>query len=262
MGILVLGAVGYQVVGVPALLVPPVLIGIFLAYLIVESRHYQLSLFVRQKTESRSQFTQMEAILGLTWAIDPAVPLPNTRGWAASPDLLREIFRQVLAEPPELVIEASSGTSTLVIAYALQRLGRGRVIALEHEAEYAERTRQYIATHGLQDRATVVHAPLVRHEVDGQGMLWYDLTRLVLPGPIDLLVVDGPPDTVQPMARYPAVPLLRSRFNNETRVILDDGARHDERVTADRWSSRFKARSREYLDLEKGGWLLRFHAGD
>ncbi|MBK7238666.1 MAG: class I SAM-dependent methyltransferase [Flavobacteriales bacterium] len=258
-GVLAFSALLYHWFGNVALIVPPVLIGIFLAYLLVESRHYQLGLFVRSLEESRAQYLQIESILGLTWAIDPLIPLPSTRGWAASPDLLRAVYGHVLEEQPQLVVEASSGTSTIVIAYALKRLGNGNVIALEHEAEYAERTRQNIAAHGLSDHATVVLAPLVMQECKGETYEWYDLSKLQLPGTIDLLLVDGPPDTIRPMARYPAVPLLAEYFSAKIGVFLDDGGREDERRTAEQWASEFNAHSSEYLYLEKGGWLLRFH---
>lgn len=257
-GVLAVSWLLYNWLGNVAFLFPPVLIGMLIAYLIVESRHYQLGLFVRSLEESRAQYSQIESILGLTLAIDPIVPLPSTRGWAASPDLLRAVYGHVLAEKPQLVVEASSGTSTIVIAYALKKLGKGQVIALEHEAEYAERTRKNIAAHGLFDHATVVLAPLVMQECKGETYEWYDLSKLQLPGTIDLLLVDGPPDTIRPMARYPAVPLLAERFSKRTSVFLDDGGRDDERRTAAEWGKKFNAYTTEYLFLEKGGWLLRF----
>ena len=81
--IVVLGPIGvlavswllYNWLGQVALILPPVLIGILLAYLVVESRNYHLGLFVRSLEESRAQYSQVESILGLTLAIDPLVPL-------------------------------------------------------------------------------------------------------------------------------------------------------------------------------------------
>lgn len=250
----------YMWIGYPAILVPPVLMGMFLAYLLVESRHYQLGLFVRTQEESRAQYAQIESIVGLTWAIDPLLPLPQTRGWAASPDLLRTIYLHVLDEKPQLVVEASSGTSTLVIAYALKRSGKGHVIALEHEAEYAEHTRKHILAHGLSDHATVVLAPLIIQEKRGVQFEWYDLSELQLPGTIDLLLVDGPPDTTRPLARFPAVPLLIDQFSKQASVFLDDGNRDDERRTAEQWAKDYNAHSSDYLFLEKGGWHLKFRS--
>ena len=71
-------------------------------------------------------------------------------------------------------------------------------------------------------------------------------------------MVDGPPEASGPLARYPAVPLLHPHFAKRARVILDDGARPDERVIAERWKNEHGASECEYLDLEKGAWSLRF----
>ena len=44
----------------------------------------------------------------------------------------------------------------------------------------------------------------------------------------------------------------------ELMVILDDGARPDERAIAERWKNEYGATACAYLDLEKGAWSLRF----
>lgn len=258
MAVLVVSWFLYMHAGARALLVPPVLIGVFVAYLIVEVRHYQLRLFMRQVTEIRSMYSQIEALIGITSTLDPQLPLPPTRGWSASPDLLREITEIVLTRSPELIVEASSGTSTVVIGHCLRRLGKGRVIALEHDRKYAERTIGTLKAHGLLEFATVVHAPLVDMDLNGQKARWYDLDRVDLSAAIDLLIVDGPPDTVARFARYPAVPLLYEHFKKGTQVLLDDGGRDDERLIAERWSNEFGADNIEYLPLEKGAWSLIF----
>ncbi|HOY28811.1 MAG TPA: class I SAM-dependent methyltransferase, partial [Flavobacteriales bacterium] len=216
-----------------------------------------LELFERQLRESRTAYTQMEALQGLLWTFKPGAPWPSTRFWAASPDLLREITDHVLNERPALVVEASSGTSTLIIALCLQRLGAGKVIALEHDPIYVEKTRAAIALHGLHEFASVIHAPLVQHNVKGVRHQWYDLSAIQLPGTIDLLVVDGPPETTQKLARYPAVPLLASKFSKRARVLLDDGSRPDEQLMARRWAEENQGSQLEFLHLEAGAWSLR-----
>lgn len=255
--ILAVSALTYVLCGPWALLLPPVLTGFLLAYLVLELRQYQLGLFVRQTEESRAQFNQFEAILGINATLAPKLPLPLTRGWAASPDLLREVVLRVFAEHPSLVVEASSGTSTLVIAYALERTGTGHVIALEHDPAYAAKTREMVALHGLQHRVTVLDAPLVDHRMKDGLHTWYDLSGLVIDRPIDMLLVDGPPDTVGPMARYPAVNLLGPHLGKHATVLLDDGARPDERATAARWQAEDPGSTMEFLPLEKGAWLFR-----
>ncbi|MGV3638602.1 MAG: class I SAM-dependent methyltransferase [Flavobacteriales bacterium] len=245
------------IAGEAAMLLSVALTGMLLAYLIVESRGFALELFERQLREGRTAYTQMEALQGLLWTFKPDAPWPSTRFWAASPDLLREITEHVLNERPALVVEASSGTSTLIIGLCLQRLGAGKVVALEHDPIYVEKTRAAIALHGLQEYATVIHAPLVEHVVKGAKHQWYDLSALQLSGTIDLLVVDGPPETTQKLARYPAVPLLAPKFSKGARVLLDDGSRPDERLMAQRWSEENPGSQLEFLYLEAGAWSLR-----
>lgn len=256
--VLALSAAAYFVFGLPALLLPPVLMGAFIALMLLDMRHHEWDLFHRGVLEQRAIYGQLEAMVGLNAVLGPKYPFPGTRGWAASPDLLREVVTHVLHHPVALAVEASSGTSTLMIAYAMERKGSGHVIALEHDALYAGRTRDLLQLHGLAHRATVVHAPLVEHRAGGSGLLWYDLSKAPMDAPIDLLVVDGPPEEVGPMARYPAVPLLRDRFAPGARVILDDGDRPDERTIAERWKNECGATACEHLPLEKGAWSLWF----
>ncbi len=246
--------------GTIGLVVPMTIVTAALTYLLVELRNFELGLFVKRHNETRRSYDQLEAIIGLNSFLGPALPLPATRGWAASPDFLREIVGQLMTEPAQLVVEASSGTSTLVIGYCMKKLGRGKVISLEHDEYYAERSLRSIMDHGLEDVVTVVHAPLVDHVQNGQKLLWYDLTRAHIPGPIDLLVVDGPPNTEMKMARYPAVPLLSALLSKHARILLDDGGREDETATARRWASESPGSSLEYLDLEAGAWLIRLGA--
>jgi hypothetical protein len=254
--------VSIQLFGPGGMAVPLVLGLLLIVVLLLELRAYQLDFFVRQQRESRTMFSQIEAYIGIVETLRPTLPLPATRGWAASPDLLREVVKQVLLEPTEVVVEASSGTSTLVIGYCMKRVGSGHVYSLEHDPVFAGKTRQAVRDHGLEEFVTVLDAPLVQYSIDGNGMLWYDLSGLSIDAPIDLLVVDGPPDVVQPMARYPAVPLLKEYLSKQARVLLDDGSRPDEQEAAKRWSALCPGSKLEFLALETGAWLLRLdHRG-
>lgn len=239
-------------------LVVPVALGAgIVAALVIEGRMHAKRLSDAQIADARIMYNQIEAIIGLYHLLRPALPLPYTRSWAAAPDLLREVAMMILTEEVRLVVEAGSGTSTVVIAHCLKKAGRGRVIALEHDAAFAERTRKALRDHGLDQVASVLHAPLVRQQVEGREALWYDSALLPADARIDLLLVDGPPDTVQPMARYPAIPLLRNRLAPGARVLLDDGARPDEREAARRWKERIPGSDLRYVHVEGGAWLLR-----
>lgn len=251
------------VAGLAAAMVPALL---WIRSMLIKERNYILEEQRRElkravdavQQNTLHDYWQFEALSNILHTLRPERPLPYTRKWAASPDLLRHVMNVVLDERPSLVVEASSGTSTVLIAYLLKRAGVGKVIALEHDAAYAEQTRKHLRAHGLEAWAEVVHAPLVEHQLEGRSWKWYDLRGVSLPGAIDLVVIDGPPENIQPQARYPAVPLLQQWFGKRTIVVLDDGGRPDETAIAERWAKEFKAAEHTYLYLEKGGWQLRF----
>jgi predicted O-methyltransferase YrrM len=161
-------------------------------------------------------------------------PLPPMRGWAASPDFLYTVARHALAARPGLVVECGSGSSTVVLARALALNGSGRVVSLESDAGFAEATRGLLRDFGLEDRATVVHAPLKPVAAGGVRQPWYAVEHLP-DGPIDLLIVDGPPMETAPLARYPAGPLLLPRMRPGGTVFVDDAHRPEEKAAVERW---------------------------
>jgi hypothetical protein len=198
-------------------------------------------------------FRQLEALQNLHKILDVRGPLPPSRGWAISPDLLLVYVGQILARRPSLVVECGSGLSTLWAAYALERCGtEGRVVALEHDVHYAQQTRDLLSRHGLADRAEVRHAAIGQVDVGGEPRPWYDLTAVKDLDGVDVLLVDGPIGTLAPLARYPALPLLRERLSAGAVVLLDDALREDEQAIVERWVSEWPELHLQELPHEKG----------
>ena len=193
-------------------------------------------------------YSEIQAKLGLAQA------LPYTPDWSAAPDFIEQIVECALQTKPEVIVECSSGLTTLVLARCCQIIGRGRVISLENGEEYAETTRQQLKAFGLQDYAQVIYAPLEKVALD-RDYEWYDLKALPDVS-IDMLVVDGPPGFLQKNSRYPALPLLLDRFTQETIVFLDDAAREDERELVALWQAEFSGVKHKYLDYERGCSVL------
>jgi predicted O-methyltransferase YrrM len=200
-------------------------------------------------------YSQIESLLAIYQDLKPHASLPNTRGWAASPDFLNRISKIVATQRPERIVECSSGASTVVLARAAQLNSKGHVFSLEHDPFYAEKTRAELRRHSLEDYATVLDSRLMEHLIDGSIYNWYDPTGL--PEKIDLLVIDGPPGATQKMARYPAVPILNSRLNTGAIIILDDADRADERIAIERWKTRFNFDTIHETPCEKGISVLR-----
>jgi predicted O-methyltransferase YrrM len=263
--IAVLGVVGWLWWGEAALLVAVALSTMLTLALALEIYRrlskYALSA-VKESRELLSTHTdtiirQTEALLSLFSVLKPSLPLPETRGSAVSPDLMKKVAETIYARRPSLVFEAGSGVSTLFMAYCLRQIGHGRVIALEHDPRYLKSTWELLELHGVEDFATVVHAPLREIDMRGERWLWYDTSRLPLEEQIDLVVIDGPPGTIGPMARYPALPLLFEHLEHGATIIVDDANRPDEQRVVERWRQEYRERiTCDFVALDKGAYVI------
>lgn len=206
------------------------------------------------KRETEALFSQIQALLALERKLHLQDALPPMRGWAGSPDFLLKTAEEALRRKPTTVMECSSGTSTVVLARCLQLNGSGHVYSLENSPEFAVKTRALLAQHGLSDWATVLDAPLVSKATPTP---WYDESAIPTELPaIDMLVVDGPPASTAPLARYPALPRLHSRMSANCILMLDDADRVDEIEIVKRWQSEFSDFERSHLGCEKGLVLM------
>lgn len=251
---LVAGIIAWQAIGEAALVL---LAAICLAILLLVQMELAALLREQVRHELLYDFRQVEALFSLFATLRPELPLPDTRDWAASPDFLKKLTELILAQKAQLVAEAGSGVSTLVIAYSLKRLGRGKVISLEHDERFAKVTGELIKFHGLTAFADVIHCPLVKVDIGKETFMWYAMDKVRFDKPIDILVVDGPPVTGQAFPRYPALPLLSAHLAKDAFILLDDGRRADETRTNARWTAEFAPIASEFLPVEKGAFLLR-----
>jgi predicted O-methyltransferase YrrM len=176
--------------------------------------------------------------------------------WAVEPDFLR-LLASELTRDPDGVVELGSGASTVLMAAVRRDRGGPPVISIDHDQAFADRTRAALARAGLQEHAEIHVAALRPTMVDGREVVWYDRQALepALPRQIDLLVVDGPPATTR-RARWPAVELLSERLGERCVVLLDDGRRRDETVTAKLWARGHPNLALFWHDTVKGTWRL------
>lgn len=173
--------------------------------------------------------------------IDSDAPMPVLgANWAATaPTILFNVDEILGGSGRRVILECGSGASTLWEAAALRHRDEGHVYTLEHDTAFGEVTRQALRSHGLENWATVVDAPLVELDVPRLGRQpWYDLSQLGDLEDVDLLFVDGPPRPTAPLARFPAVPLLLPRLRDGALVVLDDTNRRAEKDIAKMWAEK------------------------
>jgi Methyltransferase domain len=174
----------------------------------------------------------------LVGLVDISAPFPAPGGWGVTPSTLVELVSMVQSDPRDLlVVECGSGTSTVWIAHCHRaKGGQGRVVALEHDADFAEATRGHLRRLGLDEWAEVRDAPLVDIEVAGQTYQWYDPQALADLRQIDVLSVDGPRLRTSDDARYPALVMFAPMLARDARVVLDDVIGEPESSIAERWT--------------------------
>ena len=159
----------------------------------------------------------------------PHDALPNLGSWKADTWFLWRIVETIERLRPREVVELGCGASSLVIARALERNGGGRLPSFDQHAGFVASTGEWLGGYGLTP--TLRHAPLAEDK-SSWSTIWYDLSAV--PQEIDLLVIDGPPWTLNPFVRGRAETLF-DRIVPGGVVLLDDAARPGERVVASRW---------------------------
>jgi predicted O-methyltransferase YrrM len=179
------------------------------------------------------------------------------KGYAATAYFLERLSREIILHKPALILECGSGSSTILNAACLKQLGKGKIISLDDDPEYAQITRMQIEAENLEDWAEVVSAPTRQWELNEKNWSWYDFDPAgYINQPIDMLIVDGPPGTLQPLARYPAVPILKEYLSSACVILLDDGSRADEAKIAKKWAEMLQVKMK-FIDGGRGIWLLK-----
>lgn len=203
----------------------------------------------QNRNASINDYRQLEAFVQLNQLIKFTAPLPSTRGWAASPDLLLTLAHVVKTFKPKLVVELGSGISTVVMSKA----GAKRIFSFDGSEEYAQATRNLLGAHSA--KGVEVRTSLLAPYKGSSG--WYDPNAFKDIKKIDLLVIDGPQGGDDSKARHPAFDVLLNKLSPKAIVILDDAKRDGERKLAEDFAAALPKHSLDFLDHEKGTAIIR-----
>ena len=203
------------------------------------------------KNELGHHYHQVEALEQLLPLLKLSATLPPSRGWAASPDFLLTLSSIVRKHKPKLVVELGSGVSTLVSA----KSGARKIISLDHSSEFGEATRAMLKEHKVISAQIRINELLTYPG----GYKWYSPEALIGIKSIDLLVIDGPPSSINPDARYPALEHLLPLLSKKAIVILDDADREDEKKLAQAFAHAMPNHKLTFLRHEKGTAVIAPH---
>lgn len=171
------------------------------------------------------------------------------------PGALVVLLDSILLDDRTVLLQCGCGPATVLIARLLARRGFGHLLAMEHDDRWAAFISSQLRREGLADQARVVHAPLAPHPDAPDGATWYHpeqvygevIGYLEQYGLTDWLLVDGPPVDAagSPLARYPALPVLRGALAPGSTVFVHGADRPAEIEVLTRWATehglRFKS---------------------
>ncbi|MFA1604566.1 hypothetical protein ACDW82_13035 [Alcaligenes faecalis] len=212
------------------------------------------------KGNAANSVRQVQSYIGLQEYLGAGtLPAFNSQGqsWPVSSDFALFLLQRLELEPYDLVIEFGSGMSTVLVARALAAMAERSeavptlFISFDHLDFYCDQTRQYLRQANVEKSVELVFAPLINWKApDGTSQPYYDcskaLAKLVRVHGVSirrvLVIVDGPPTAVGPLARYPAGPLVQKYFS-KARIdfLMDDYVREEEKKVAQRWLTEMKA---------------------
>ena len=131
------------------------------------------------------------------------------------------------------ILECGSGLTTLLVGIIAKRR-RIQVWSLEHNEFWGSIVERHLARRRNQSVHLCI-APLK----DYGDFSWYQPPLNVMPSTFSLVICDGPPGST-PGGRVGLVPMMKGRLSPGCTILLDDGEREHERLTASRWSEELR----------------------
>ena len=202
-----------------------------------------------QSDANWQNYRQSEFYAQLIKLLDLTSPIPSTRSWAASPDVLLTLLDHARRTSPKKILDLGSGMSTLVLAKSAPD---ATVFTIDHSAEFAGKTSALLASHDIKNVDLRV-APLKPH---ASGVDWYDTAQLDDISSIDILFIDGPPGSKNPKARHPALTECLAKLSPTAIIVIDDAGRDGERDLANEFAKALPSHILEFLSHEKGTAVL------
>ena len=200
-------------------------------------------------------------------------------GWPISPDVGRHLVASILEDDYDAILEFGSGTSTVLLARALRlkyadQPERPQFLSFDHSEKYHARSLKLLNDNDASEYASILLAPIKKLTVSKRSFWYYDcvarlekLAESLLEAgrELDIFVfVDGPPEKLENVTRFPILPILLAVFERcNVRILLDDSSRESEKLVIRKWRRTLTRRGIQFADdqfnyYEKGLYSCSF----
>ena len=196
---------------------------------------------VRLRLATMEGAAEAAAYQFLDRSLSPQRFMPSVGGWSIQYQVIASVVDYVLHSGIEdpLIVELGSGVSTSWLGLTLKKLGRGRLISVEHDPKFAKITQRSISRFELSDFVEIALVDLQVCKEPYNDFTWYApepiIERFGINQKIDLLLVDGPPGNAGPKSRYPAFPMMQVYLSTNSMIVLDDTDRKHEQDICIEW---------------------------
>lgn len=208
---------------------------------------------IRGVVRSTRSIYDVSALVQLRPLLKHYIPFSSM---AMSPAEIAKICNDVSINKRARIVEFGSGASTVFIAKIMPE--DSILYSVDHDDHWLGIVSSWLERESLRDRVHMIHAPLEKIQVGNHQGFWYQrsvVDERLPEDSIDCLIVDGPPAGAngnERMARYPAVPVLKSRLSPNCSIYLDDAVREGELHIAELWGQELGITFQTRLDT--GGY--------
>ena len=171
----------------------------------------------------------------------PFLPL---NGGSLRPLCLNQLLNDIIVNDRRNIIEFGSGISTVLIGRLIKKNRlQGRLLSIEHDANWAAILNDILRNEQIQDVAKVQLAPLTKCTLAIEENLWYNIESLEKYSgeKYDMVIIDGPPawEKGKGTSRYPALPFVFANLKENFSIYLDDAERDGEQKILRAWQKKY-----------------------
>ncbi|WP_020404347.1 class I SAM-dependent methyltransferase [Gracilimonas tropica] len=151
--------------------------------------------------------------------------------WALGEEVFEVVIDELKEKEVKRFVEFGSGSSSVRLSQAFENAD---IYSVEHDEEYAGKTRELKENYLATDNLKIIHAPLQWQKLDGR--LYKSYSKVELPDDLDAVLIDGPPYWTR-RGREFCMYQVYDKVRKGGKFFLDDASRLDEMKIVKNWLS-------------------------